>query len=88
MALKSPNGCGLYDMSGNAKEWVNDLYSSTQYSSGDVTDPEGASSGSCLMRGGGVFSHEELLRVSARDDKTCGHRTDAMNGLRVVRTAL
>ena len=88
VALKSPNGCGLYDMSGNAKEWVNERYSSTQYSSGDVTDPEGPSSGNCLMRGGGVFSHEELLRVSARNDNSCGHRSDAMNGLRVVRTAL
>ena len=75
-------------MSGNAKEWVHEPYSSTEYSSCDVTDPEGPSSGNCLLRGGGIFSHQEWLRVSARNEKSCGHYSDAMNGLRLVRTAL
>jgi formylglycine-generating enzyme required for sulfatase activity len=40
VALKKPNGFGLYDMLGNAMEYVNDYYDST-YSVWQPTDPLG-----------------------------------------------
>jgi len=51
VAGKAPNAWGLYDMSGNMKEWCQDLFSS--YTSSAVTDPTGPSSGSSrVFRGG------------------------------------
>ena len=88
VAGKSPNACGLYDMSGNAREWLNGFYSSTEYATGDVTDPEGPSSGACHLRGGDVFSNHSNMRVSDRDEEPCGSYGSASNGIRVVRTAL
>jgi formylglycine-generating enzyme len=39
VAQKEPNGFGLYDVSGNAFEWVNDRYQPKGYGPGPLTDP-------------------------------------------------
>jgi len=69
VAEKAANDCGLYDMSGNVWEWVNDWYNSEYYSVGDSVDPTGDPSGSRrVFRGGGWGSYEEGSRVSDRAD--------------------
>jgi len=61
---KGANSFGLYDMSGNVWEWCEDWFGT--YSSGSVSDPAGASSGSHrVVRGGGWYGGG---RSAARDD--------------------
>jgi len=63
---KQPNELGIYDMSGNVREWVNDFYG--QYSPVPVTDPQGPSTGSNrVYRGGSWDDDAEDCRVSDRD---------------------
>ena len=53
---KRPNGLGLYDMTGNAAEWVSDWYANYQNTPGVQENPTGPehSTGQKVVRGGGV----------------------------------
>jgi|APSaa5957512622_1039677.scaffolds.fasta_scaffold08944_2 eukaryotic-like serine/threonine-protein kinase len=58
---------GVYDMAGNALEWVADWYGSDYYSSTAYINPTGPTSGSRHpIRGGSWYSGREGLRTSAR----------------------
>lgn len=57
---KEPNAFGLYDMSGNAYEWVNDRFTPDGYGKGPLTDPvQGVSDLSDLTPRKGVFEGDE-----------------------------
>jgi formylglycine-generating enzyme required for sulfatase activity len=50
---------GLYDMAGNAWEWVNDSYAADYYSRSPKEDPPGASGGVLrVLRGGGFVQRD------------------------------
>ena len=49
---KKPNAWGLYDMEGNVKELVEDLYAANYYSNSPATDPTGPPPGQRGGRGG------------------------------------
>jgi formylglycine-generating enzyme required for sulfatase activity len=90
---KSPNDWGLYDMHGNASEWVWDY--PDQYDANPVIDPVGREFGNTrVIRGGTWYAHydgtftygSELCRSAHRDFSRASAVLIGV-GLRVARTA-
>ena len=83
VATKKPNAYGLYDMLGNAWEWVNDRYSS--YGDKLQIDPVGPGKGLPRIRRGGSFHcllHEVRPAFRSRDANPDTKYT--VTGFRVV----
>ncbi len=79
------NGFGLYDMAGNASEWVKDWYDPSGYEGKPTTDPTGPSSGTFrVVRGGSWDGVPWGLRVSVRPGLTPDSRNDDV-GFRCAR---
>lgn len=65
---KVSNGWGLYDMSGNAAEWVNDFFDGLGYGKGPLVDPEGSvrDTSSKSVRGGAAAMPAIFCKSSYR----------------------
>ena len=79
---KQPNELGLYDMSGNVREWCQDWKGG--YRSSSQTNPTGPSSGSYRVnRGGDWINRARYCRVSYRSYITPDNRNSLL-GLRLA----
>jgi sulfatase modifying factor 1 len=64
---KTPNGLGLYDMTGNVWEWCQDWYGEKYYGESPRDNPRGPSSGQYrVLRGGFWNSRPEYVRAANR----------------------
>ena len=85
---KLPNAYGLYDMSGNVREWCWNWWTSS-YDTGKEggSDPTGSSAGSSRVNRGGSWNYDsEICAVSCRSCNGPNFR-DVVLGLRVVRAS-
>ncbi len=65
---KKPNGLGIYDMSGNVSEWVQDYYQPQYYSKSPKNNPKGPKNGEGRIHRGGCWGNVPgFLRVVGRD---------------------
>lgn len=81
-----PNPWGLYDMHGNAAEWIEDWFSAEYYQGSPATDPKGPPTGEHrVIRGGNWYTEPRTARTAIRYDLgTPSDRNDGW-GIRVVR---
>ncbi|MCL2805460.1 MAG: SUMF1/EgtB/PvdO family nonheme iron enzyme [Treponema sp.] len=87
VGFKRANAWGLFDMHGNVYEWCWDWYES-QYQSGPLTNPTGASFGTHRVLRGGSWFNEAIFARSA--NRNWHEPTDRYRhiGIRPVRSAV
>ena len=81
---KRANGLGIYDMSGNVWEWVNDWHDKDYYKNSPRNNPKGSASGDCrVLRGGSWYSGPDSMRSSSRSRLAPSYRNTNV-GFRVA----
>lgn len=84
VALKRPNGLGLYDMSGNVWEWCQDWYDEDYYKNSPRNNPRGPKEGPLrVLRGGSWDNSAERVRAAYRAGDEPGFTFNSL-GFRLV----
>lgn len=85
VGIKAPNGLGIYDMSGNVKEWCWDWFNG--YSSNAQNNPYGPTSGDQRILRGGMFNSAiDYCQVSRRE-RFSPHLSEGSFGFRLCRSS-
>jgi formylglycine-generating enzyme required for sulfatase activity len=76
---------GLYDMAGNAAEWVSDWYDQSSYKATTFTDPKGPETGRVRVYRGGSWNEAATGVRTGKRYTAAQHRTDAILGFRCAK---
>ena len=82
---KRANELGLYDMSGNVREWCQD--GCDDYSSASQTNPQGSAGRNRMLRGGSWSDDARYCRLSYRDHFVSDYK-NILGGLRLAHPSL
>jgi formylglycine-generating enzyme required for sulfatase activity len=85
VASFAPNAFGLYDMHGNAWEWVADWHSDDYYAHSPVDDPQGPPIGDVRVRRGGSWHTWAFYARSAFRNWNSPETRYTLLGMRLLR---
>lgn len=88
VGTKKPNGLGIYDMSGNVCEWVQDRYGDVFYEESPRDNPQGPTMGSIrVLRGSSWYSTAKGVRATLRSGSSPSSKYSYL-GFRIVLPAV